>query len=232
MMRIKNEARWIARSIASILPLCDRVFILDDHSTDDTVAICRLFQQVTLFESPHTVLNEAADKNFLLEKVLAEASPDWIVAIDGDEMLAPGTQELLREAMQGPSSCLSLRILYLWDSETQVRVDGLYGDFHRESVFRPNGSRFESNGNGGNFHCGNVPWANRQKRRVLSIPLLHFGYMLREDRLRKYEWYRAPDKYPVPEGEDGYRHMVIGDVFPATYKSRHAGPLQLRPLTV
>jgi hypothetical protein len=46
--------------------------------------------------------------------------------------------------------------------------------------------------------------------------------------VRKYEWYRNIDgENPV---EDGYRHMVVGDIFPAESRFRYGGPLQLEAL--
>jgi len=228
MMRVKNEARWIERCVRSILPVCDYVVIMDDHSTDGTAEICRMVPGVSVFGSPFTGLDEARDKNWLLDKVLAH-QPEWIVAIDGDEMLAESGIEPLRAAMASTATCLSFRVLYLWDRENQVRVDGVYGDFHRESAFRPNGAPFVATSNGGNFHCGNVPWSARRKRTVLhTIPLLHFGYLHKEDRVRKYEWYNAKD--PGNVGEDCYRHMVVGDVFPADAKFQHGGPLSLQSI--
>lgn len=228
MLRVRNEARWIERCISSILPLCDRVFVMDDHSDDATLSICQSFQKVTAFESPFQGLNESRDKNWLLDLVVRD-QPDWILALDGDEVLAPSGIEPLRVAMKGPTPCLSLRVLYLWDREDQVRVDGVYGDFHRESVFRPDGSRFQENG-GANFHCGNVPWGARQKRQVLSdVPLLHLGYLHREDRIRKFHWYNAQDVNNARE--DSYRHMVVGDLFPAESRFQHGGPLKLQTLS-
>lgn len=229
MLRIRNEARWIERCLASILPLCDRVFVMDDLSDDETLSICQSFPKVTAFLSPFAGLNESRDKNWLLNLVMQD-KPEWIVAIDGDEILAPSGVEPLRAAMKGPSPCLSLRVLYLWDREDQVRVDGVYGDFHRESVFRPNGSRFQENG-GANFHCGNVPWQIRQNRRVLSnVPLLHFGYLHREDRIRKYKFYTTADPGNVREGE--YKHVIQGDIpeVPADARLTHGGPLRLQPI--
>jgi glycosyltransferase involved in cell wall biosynthesis len=227
LLRIKNESRWIEKCISSILPLCDQVFAMDDHSEDDTAALCAALPNVSVLPSPFEGLNECRDKQWLLDRAM-ELKPEWIVFIDGDEMLAPGYVDQLRVEMRSPYPCLSLRVLYLWDSETQVRVDGVYGDFHRESVFRPNGSRFETNSNGGNFHCGNVPWGNRQHRKVLDIPLLHFGYLHREDRINKYHWYNRRD--PENAIEDSYRHMVVGDIFPANSRFTHGGPLRLAPL--
>jgi glycosyltransferase involved in cell wall biosynthesis len=49
MLRVKNEQRWIARVIESILPLCEYVYILDDHSTDGTPEICSSYDQVTVW---------------------------------------------------------------------------------------------------------------------------------------------------------------------------------------
>ena len=41
VLRIKNVARWIRRTLESIRPLADAVVILDDGSTDETAFICR-----------------------------------------------------------------------------------------------------------------------------------------------------------------------------------------------
>ncbi len=230
IMRVKNEARWIDRCISSILPVCDRVIVLDDHSTDSTPDICStLHEKVQLIPSTFTGLNEVRDKNFLLELAIAEKA-DWIVSIDGDEMLANGAeQQLLCEIQKSEVPCLSLRVLYLWDSEDRVRVDGVYGDFHRESVFRPDKRhRFLGTSAGGNFHCGNVPAGIRGKRKIVDAPLLHFGYMHREDRLRKFYWYNEQD--PGNMIEDCYKHLVIGDLFPAESKFNYGGPLRVESL--
>ena len=224
LLRVKNEARWIERSIASILPLCERVLVMDDHSTDQTPDICASLAGVTVFASPFTGLNETRDKNWLLEKA---RGADWILMIDGDEMLLPGCEPEVRKGMASGASALSFCIRYLWDREDQVRIDGVYGRFRRPSAFRPGRHRFESTSAGGNFHCGNVPLALQAGARQLDASLLHFGYLHQEDRIRKYHWYRSIDG--ANQNEDGYRHIVQGDLpeIPADIKLRHAGPLSL-----
>ncbi len=228
MMRIKNEARWIASVIVAQLPIVDRLYILDDHSTDATTDICRGFPKVELFHSPFQGTDETRDKNWLLGKV-ESASPDWVLHIDGDEELAPGSSELIRQIVANPGECDSFRfkVLYLWDRPDQIRVDGIYGNFYRGSLFKFHpGRRFQS-AVGGGFHCGNVP--DPRNITNCAASLIHYGYMHAEDRRRKYEWYNSADKQPIPTGEDGYRHMVIGDVFPADMKTRWGGPLKLVP---
>lgn len=230
MLRIKNEARWIERVLRSILPLCESVLVFDDHSNDGTAEICRCIEGVEVFDSTFTGLNESRDKNFLMEK--AEAfKPEWILHIDGDEELAPGSQETIRQLTSSVGgSEYRFKILYLWNDANTVRVDGIYANFRRTRLFRfQSGARFYG-GMGGpaNFHCGNAPGSRSPWE--CDAKILHYGYMNQEDRLRKYEFYNRND--PGNPNEDGYRHMVIGDLFPAESKFRHGGPLQLASLMV
>ncbi len=70
-MRVKNEQLHIYEVIASVLPLCRRIFVFDDHSTDGTPEICHRFgERVSLFPSPFEGLDESRDKNFLLKHVV------------------------------------------------------------------------------------------------------------------------------------------------------------------
>jgi glycosyltransferase involved in cell wall biosynthesis len=227
MLRVRDEARWIERVIASIQPLCTRIVVMDDHSIDGTPELCAAAPGVEVIASPFTGLEETRDKNWLLDRVRADA--DWIVCIDGDEILMPGYEAKIRAAMATSVNAIALRILYAWDSEDHVRVDGVYGKFRRASIFRPGSHRFEGSPGTG-FHCGNAPAAIRYGSLQTDIPLLHLGYRDREDRLRKFAWYNDQD--PGSTGEDGYRHIVQGDIpeVPATATLRHAGPLQLEAL--
>ena len=232
LMRIRNEGRWIHAVVSAVLPLCDRMLILDDHSTDDTRGICASFgERVSVLESPFDGLNESRDKNYLLEQARA-FHPDWCVLIDGDEILEPaGPNRIRTELERGPHSVYSLLVRFLWNSPSLVRVDGVYGSFRRPSIFRYHAdSFFGATEYGGHFHCGNVPQNLPGTRGRLDARLYHLGYMSREDRVRKYQWYNASD--PDNEAEDRYRHVVQGDIpeVPAHLKLKHAGPLVLERL--
>lgn len=228
LMRVKNETRWIERAVRSILPLCDSVLIFDDHSTDDTPKICRgIDRRVLVVKSPFEGCDEARDKNYMLAHL--GDSCDWVVMIDGDEELAPGGVEILQEAMRRPSRSISMEVLYLWDRPDQVRVDGVYGEFLRQSVFRPDPRHRFEGGPPPSFHCGNVPSSMRFPYYRSAATLLHYGYLHASDRVRKYRWYNQVD--PDNHREDCYRHMVIGDLMPADQKRVHGGPLKLVPLS-
>jgi len=212
-MRIKNEAAHIHEVLSRALPLCGRVLVFDDHSTDATPAICKSFgERVTVFPSPFTGLDEARDKNYLLQKVIA-AAPEWVLWIDGDEVLELTGPDKLREAAlrNGAVGAYHLRIAYLWNDPQHVRVDGIFGQFSRPSFFRLKGQPagrlgFPDSGYGGNFHCGNVPQGLAGETRSLDVRLKHYGYMKPEQRVAKYRWYTTHD--PNNQLEDNYRHLA------------------------
>ncbi len=231
LLRIKNEARWIERVIRSIQPVCDRILVLDDHSTDGTPEICEALGCI-VYRSEFEGLNESRDKDWLLQKAWETGAQvgDWCLMVDGDEALHPDDIPALVAAAQSDAVACTAHIVYLWDRENQVRVDRWYRHFRRPSLFKliSRDLTFLRTQFGGNFHCSSVPQQLLPRCVAMPVRLLHYGYLYREDRVRKYAFYNAKD--PNNAMEDGYRHMVIGDLFPPDSRFMHAGPLQLAPL--
>ena len=239
MMRVKNEARWIQKSIESVKELCgDRIYVMEDGSTDGTPELIEA-AGAHLVHSPYAglPLDERRDKQWLLEYVKQQCSPDWILMIDGDEALEPNGTEKLRQVIRGNprSDILALRVVNLWDSFDQARVDGVYGTMCRQSLFRPLPDfEFKSyyEGKLGHNHVGlhtsNAPFS--QEAQPINVFLLHFGYVYKDDRIRKYRWITQLD--PENEIEDFYRHTVLGDLpeFPKDLRCKHGGPVELRKI--
>lgn len=234
MLRVRNEARWISEVLASIHPLTRDILILDDHSSDDTPALCAE-TGATVIHSPFSadVKDEARDKNFLLDVVREHNAPDYVLAIDGDEVLESSAAERIRGGLRPEISWYSFPVRYLWGDRLHYRVDGVYGKYERQSMFSLHGAvkpHFLDTGYGCNFHCGNVPRGLPGSGCHISADILHLGYMLPEDRIRKFEWYNKLD--PNNIFEDRYVHMVLGDLpeYPASMKRMHGGPLNVIPL--
>jgi glycosyltransferase involved in cell wall biosynthesis len=233
MLRVKNEARWIAEVLDALKPCCERLFVMNNHSTDNTGDIARECG-ATVYDSPLTgPLNEAAEKDWLLRKVEAECpSGTSILCVDGDEVLEPSGPDKVRALAQSYNAdAYQFRILYLWDDREHVRTDGVYGKFYRPSMFRLRpGLSFKRTGAHANFHCSSVPAQYIAPGRCATsdVALLHLGYMDREDRIRKWKWYCSKDG--ANSVEDGYKHIVIGDVFPADSVFKWAGPLKIEAL--
>jgi glycosyltransferase involved in cell wall biosynthesis len=229
MIRAKNEARWIFQVVRSIAPLCDEIFVLDDHSTDETAAISKR-AGATVLPSPFSDFNESRDMQYLFERANA-GKPEWVISIDGDEELHCDDVPIIWNAMYNATnvSFFKLRILYLWDRLDQRRVDGVYGDFRRKRIFRPEpGAHFR-----GGLHCGGAGHIQGLKGRIqnLEARLLHYGYLHKEDRLRKYKWHNEVTD-PNNTAEDCYRHMIQGHTpeTPAGVKLKHAGPLRFEAI--
>lgn len=266
MMRVKNEEAWLERSIKSISQLCDVVFVMDDASTDKSREIVWDLDKTVSLASPWGgfPLNETRDKNWLLEMIIRTLpakrlnidSPYWLLCIDGDEALEATGAERVRKFTDPEALAYSMKIQYLWDSEDLVRVDGVYRNFRRPSMFRliNPGFKFKETGSKGNLHCSSVPqeFLGHAKLHGESVEdgghrdtcLLHYGYLRKEDRVRKFKWYNTVD--PNNAVEDYYQHMIQGDGpvvmepghvsakvaqgIPADERLRWAGPLELEPL--
>ena len=222
-IRAKNAARDIARCIESIQRVCPTVLVLDDHSTDNTAAIAESLG-ATVYASAFPDRDDGRDHDFLLQRA-RKLKADWIFAIDSDEALdARDIPALVNACLYSDVDALHLRWMNLWNSETQVRVDGIWGKGSPPRLWRVTPSlQFTSMSAGVHaWPVGNV------KRGFVDVRLWHWGNMRKEDRIRKYHWYNAVD--PGNASEDFYRHVVQGDIpeIPADVKLDKAGPLQLQ----
>lgn len=240
MMRVRNEGRWLKRVIDAVRPLCrDEIYIMEDGSSDNTVEVIQS-AGVHLIPSPFVGqgLDERRDKQWLLQQVRIASQADWIFMPDGDEELEPGGCEKIRRTLESNPNvdCFALRILNLWDSVDQIRLDGGYGRMGRQSLFRAQSelvfkSYYEGTGkNHVGLHVSNAPGLGGARMAPLNVALLHYGPLHKADRIRKYRWINELD--PHNAEEDFYRHMVQGDIpeVPWDAKLKHGGPLELRKL--
>lgn len=233
MLRIKNESQFIAEVLESILPLCPKIYILDDHSTDNTIEIChRYHPQVEVLPSPFTGLNESRDKNWLYDEIIRRCRPEYILCIDGDEVLEQRGPEIIREtvARKPDVNSFVMKIAFIWGDRGTVRVDRIYSDFWRPSLFKPfheqpgdvdtrtllQEFRFMATPFGRavgddkpNLHCSSVPQRFIHGRQMCKVRLKHYGYMERETRVKKLDFYTSCDWKNA--SEDSYRHITQGD---------------------
>ena len=223
MYRIQNESRWIEKSLEETSKVCQEIVILDDCSTDNTVNICKKFPKVVdIYERKEPLpLDEVRDRNFLLKMAL-KRNPEYILALDGDEILMPNSKEILFEELQTlypEANVLAFQVLYIWDIFNQFRSDGTYNHVWRPRLFKisnqPSDLCYENSIYPGNLHCSSIP----DNTIGLDIPvrsnvkILHYGYYDKNTRLEKFQYFHKVD----PGGQDfsGYKDMIAGDLDPS-----------------
>lgn len=86
----KNEGDRIGQCIASLMPVCREVIVLDSGSTDDTIAIAR---ELGARVEHRDWDGFARQKNAAIER----ASQPWVILLDADEWLEPNAQNELRK---------------------------------------------------------------------------------------------------------------------------------------
>jgi len=89
----QDEARHIARAIASVRDVADRIIVVDSGSTDATVTIAKDQGAEVLF---HPWTNHAAQFNWALDQI--KGAPGWVLRLDADEVV---TSKLADEITAG-----------------------------------------------------------------------------------------------------------------------------------
>ena len=216
--KVKNESRFIEQSLKSVIDICSDIVVLDNNSSDDTVEICSGFDKVDIIEEKRDLpYDEVREKNIILEKA-RKLDPDFILAVDGDEIFMPHASEILFEELSTihpDSDVLEFQFLTLWDDVNTIRTDGIFGYYWQKRLLRmknqPYSLLFVENDNPGNIHCGSIPpssvgFDNQAKS---SVKIFHLASLDDEVRQRKYGFYTKTDPDNVLTG--AYKHMISGE---------------------
>ena len=216
--RVKNEERFIGQSINSVVDFCSEIFVLDDNSTDRTAEICSSFDKVSNIIKPRgTDLDEVRDRNYLFETA-RKNNPDFILSIDGDEILMPDAHEVLLEEMSvvyPNSDVFDFQFLTLWDNVNTIRTDGIFGNYWQKRLLRmknqPDSLLLVENDNPGNLHCGSIPPNSKGFARPAksSVKIFHLASLDKKVRKQKYDYYTRTDPDSVLTG--AYKHMISGE---------------------
>lgn len=219
LLRVKNESKYLGRAVKSIKPICERVYVMDDHSTDNTRDIAYDLGCVVL-RSPFPVndLDEARDNTWLLDAALARVYPSecgplssiWFLHMDGDEELVERDRVKLNDDMfWGTPQQYCVQILYLWGDEQTVRVDAHYSKCYKPALFRAVSHGMTYQNHSGKIHSTGVPREIGYSPRLHDpepVRLLHYGYMDSDVRQKKFEWYMSVDS----KQEEFYRRECFG----------------------
>ena len=112
-MIVKNEAFFLRDCLRQAAPHVDEIIVVDTGSTDDTRAIAAEFtDKVYDFEWRD---HFADARNYSLE----QASGDWIIVLDADEVIAPEDWGTLRELIRDSDQDAYMLVQYNYSLEPQ-----------------------------------------------------------------------------------------------------------------
>lgn len=179
----KNEEKNIEDCLKT-LSWCNEILVVDDHSTDKTVAIAKKYTQHVL--SHHLEDNFSAQRNFALEK----AKGDWILFVDADERVS---ETLAKEIQQKITSTTHIdgfyvkRDDYMWGKKLQY---GETADVHLLRLAKKNAGKWK-----GIVH---ETWDIHGMKVMLQNPLEHYPHQTLSEFLEEINYYttlRAAELY-------------------------------------
>ena len=212
MYRIKNEEKWIKKSIESVLDVCSEVVILDDGSTDNTLEICQKIDRVDVTHQTNLPTDEVRDYTKLL-KMTMKKKPEYILAFDGDEILAPNSKEILSEELNilyPENIVFSMQLFHIWDVPNKFRHDGILHTMWRPRLFKTKNitteSKYKNSIYPGNLHANHIPDNMEGLDRPIAsnAKILEYGFYSEELRQKKFQYYNSQDPYNVNEENQLY----------------------------
>lgn len=167
----RDEERHIARAIASVAPVADRVFVVDSGSTDRTREIAASAGATVL---SHPWRNYATQFNWALEQLPADT--EWVLRLDADEIVTPGLQtEILENLPVAQSEIQGIHVAR--------RMNFLGGPVQWGGVFPIRVLRLFRHGAG---HCENR-WMDEHIK--VEGPVTAFRGEILDDNLNPLSWW-------------------------------------------
>jgi len=191
MMLVKNEEdRYLREVLYDLEQYVDEITILDDCSQDNTVAICKSFKKVLVFDKILRVSIGQTDEQAAREtlyRMTIERNPDWILAIDADDMFENKFKNEVRKMMESSFDWYSFNFHQFWTPDSYARISKSYMiQLRRLFRYRPEKPTcfcFAF------FHCGSTPqWILQDNNgKETDIRVKHFGFIRKEDRLARIQ---------------------------------------------
>jgi glycosyltransferase involved in cell wall biosynthesis len=197
LIPVKNE-EWILEStLKNMSPLVDHIIIADQRSTDNTLEICKKFNNVIVVKNP----NEGHSNKvrwLLLDEARKLGKNNLIICIDADEMIAPKAIEEMKNKVQSgeaiPGDVFRFQWIQFWKNTEQYRDDGAWKNNYKNIAFVDNEGINEYKRDFViNDHTTRVPDTNIHKEIPVSLPLLHFLFIAWRRNQMKQAWYRCTE---------------------------------------
>lgn len=189
MLLVRNEEnRYLREVLTDLEQYVDEIVILDDNSMDSTFRICKSFRKVYA-ESLDIHLWHCDEKvaRERLYKMTIERSPDFILAIDADEIFENRFKQEVRKMMERSFDWYSFNWYHFWASDSYAQISSSSMKSLRR-LFRYFPDK-PSNFCLAHHHCGSTPeWVRwNENGQETNIRVKHLGFIRKEDRLARIQ---------------------------------------------
>jgi len=215
--RVKNCAEDLRRSLAKTAEVVDGIVVWDDNSTDNTSEVAASFEKVVKIIQSDLPFNEKRDRNAVIG-MAKEFEPDWIIVIDGDEVLEEQwTYETSQKLMHPPDPQIlaySFPFRNFWLGNDYFRIDGTMGRMNGVRMFRCLPEQNIVGGTTIGLHCTSTPPFPQKNVAFSTLCFKHFGWKSEEECQRKFEFYQSMDTEKSVDliGQEDYSHLIAKEV--------------------
>jgi glycosyltransferase involved in cell wall biosynthesis len=172
-----NEEGNIARCLESVKDVVDEIVLIDSYSNDKTVTIAQSYGAKVFY---HKFNDFGEQKSFAIK----QASYDWVLSIDADEVLTPELRgSILKVKAEPHYDGYNVNILTNYCGQW-IKHCGWYPQ-PKLRFFNKNKSKFNTN----KVHEGIIMDDSRAKIGLLDGNLLHYSYKTISDHTKKIELY-------------------------------------------
>lgn len=201
-----NE-KYLIKSLNEFKRLCDDVLIATNNADEDTKKIIDSFGFSHYEDNREWGIYQPDIKTDLLKKA-GELNPDWIIALDADEVFAPEfTRQEAERLASGTEIAYYFMIVNLYnDEEHFAHSKGIQRFWNiRFYKYMPEyGLQFQRK----SLHCGLGPPITYKYGWYAPYYISHYGLMLKEDRLRKAQRYNQYDPNRKFKAGEYYNELI------------------------
>ena len=199
MMMVRNEGdRYLEQQLKLLRDHIDYAVFLDNNSSDNTVdAIKRTLDGHVDYKIIHNDTsgfdNESKSRSRLWGEVV-KTNPDWILALDADEIPEKKLLDKLPELMENKAvDIYAFKVYDMW-REGFYREDELWKPSYWTLMIRYQ-PKFKYKYQRKKIHCDRLPYNAVTTLTVCNYPLKvqHLGWLRDEDKKKKYDRYMSLD---------------------------------------
>lgn len=211
IMVVGPNEKYLEKSLKEFARLCDNAIIATNNADEETKKLIDSFGYLQYEDNREWGIYQPDIKTRLLERAKC-FSPDWIIALDADEVFAPEfTREEAERLASGTEIAYHFLVVNLYNDEQHfAHSTGIQRFWNiRFYKYLPEyGLQFLRK----SLHCGLAPPIAYKYGWHAPYYLLHYGLMLPEDRQRKQQRYAKYD--PNKKFKAGTYYDELGKELP------------------